>query len=55
MERHREARPKEKGLRRLSLRAYQIVVELRNATYKEVATRLVEEFVNDKDLNSEEK
>ena len=36
------SRPREKGLRKLSSRAYEIVLEMKSATYKEVAGKLVE-------------
>ena len=35
-------RPREKGLRKLSQRAFEIVTEVKNATYKEVATNLLQ-------------
>jgi hypothetical protein len=41
---NRKSRPREKGLRKLSQKAYEIVQELKNATYKEVATKLVEDM-----------
>jgi hypothetical protein len=37
----KRSRPREKGLRKLSQRAFEIVQDLRNATYKEVAAKLV--------------
>ncbi len=40
----RKARPRDKGLRKLSERAYEILMELRHATYKEVAGKLVREL-----------
>ena len=43
-----KSRPKDKGLRKLSQKAFEAVQELKNATYKEVATRLVSQ------LNEEE-
>ena len=44
----KRSRPREKGLRKLSQRAFEIVQEMKNATYKEVAAKLVQE------LNEEE-
>lgn len=44
----KKSRPKEKGLRKLSQRAYEIVQDLRNATYKQVAAKLLLE-INEED------
>lgn len=38
----KKARPKEKGLRKLSQRAYEIVLKMKSASYKEVANKLVD-------------
>lgn len=43
----RRSRPREKGLRKLSQRAFEIVQEMRNVTYKEVASKLVQELNED--------
>ena len=51
---NRKSRPREKGLRKLSQKAFEIVQELKNATYKEVATKLVEDM-NDEQLEGEVK
>jgi len=48
----KKSRPREKGLRKLSQRAYEIVQDLKNATYKDVATKLVQEL-NEDDFDSE--
>lgn len=48
----RRARPKEKGLRKLSQRAYEIVLNLRSASYKEVANKLVDELNNEQELDN---
>jgi transcription factor Dp-1/transcription factor Dp-2 len=40
----RKSRPKEKGLRGLSSRAYKAVLQMRNTTYKLVADRLIKEL-----------
>ncbi len=37
----KRSRPKEKGLRKLSARAFQIVKEMGEATYKQVAIKLI--------------
>jgi hypothetical protein len=44
----KKSRPKEKGLRQLSHRAYEIVLNMKTATYKEVANKLVVELNNEK-------
>lgn len=45
-------RPKEKGLRKLSQRAYEIVLNMRSASYKEVANRLVDELNHEHELDN---
>jgi hypothetical protein len=42
----KKSRPKEKGLRKLSQRAYEIVLNMHSASYKEVANKLVDELNN---------
>ena len=49
----KKSRPKEKGLRKLSQRAYEIVLNMRSASYKEVANRLVDELNNEQELDNE--
>lgn len=49
---HKKSRPREKGLRKLSQRAYEIVIEMKYATYKEVAAKLVFEM-NQYELDQE--
>ena len=46
----RRSRPKEKGLRKLSQRAYEIVLNMRSASYKEVANKLVDELNSQREL-----
>jgi shikimate kinase len=48
----KRSRPKEKGLRKLSQRAYEIVLNMRSASYKEVANRLVDELNNEQELDN---
>jgi hypothetical protein len=40
----RRSRPKEKGLRGISFKAYAVVLETKVTSYKEVANRLLREF-----------
>ena len=49
----KKARPKEKGLRKLSQRAYEIVLKMRSASYKEVANKLVDELNSEQELDQE--
>ena len=46
----KRSRPKEKGLRKLSQRAYEIVLNMRSASYKEVANKLVDELNSQREL-----
>jgi hypothetical protein len=49
----KKSRPKEKGLRKLSQRAYEIVLKMRSASYKEVANKLVDELNSEQELDQE--
>jgi hypothetical protein len=49
----KKSRPKEKGLRKLSQRAYEIVLNMHSASYKEVANKLVDELNNEKEIDEE--
>jgi hypothetical protein len=51
-QRIRKPRPRDKGLRKLSEKAFDIVRDMRNATYKDVAYRLVQE-ISEEDLEGE--
>jgi hypothetical protein len=53
---HKKSRPKEKGLRGLSARAYNVVLQMKSTTYKEVAVKLLKEldFKNELDSATEE-
>lgn len=43
-ERTKRGRPRDKGLRKLSQKAFEIVRDMHNATYKDVACRLMMEL-----------
>ena len=48
----KKSRPKDKGLRGLSAKAFKVVLELKETTYKEVALKLLKELSDQNELDN---